>query len=100
MMVVKPNKNHVDKLYLYYFLSRANLQVCISGATQPQITRKDLSPFLTTLPPIFEQKKIVVILKTTQKEVYLLQQLVGKIRTQKRGLMQKLLTVCWRIKNE
>ena len=44
-----------------------------------------------------EQKSIAHILNTAQKEINLLKALVQKYRTQKRGLMQKLLTGIWRV---
>ena len=50
------------------------------------------------LPPLAEQKKIVNVLDTTQKEIDLLKRFVKQYRTQKRGLMHKLLTGKWRIK--
>ena len=50
------------------------------------------------LPPLEEQKQIAKTLSTAQQEINLLKQLTEKYKTQKRGLMQKLLTGEWRVK--
>jgi len=52
------------------------------------------------VPPLEEQKQIAETLSTAQQEIDLLKQLTEKYKTQKRGLMQKLLTGEWRIKPE
>ena len=52
------------------------------------------------LPPLEEQKQIAETLSTAQQEINLLKQLAEKYKTQKRGLMQKLLTGEWRIKGK
>lgn len=47
-----------------------------------------------------EQERIAETLNTAQQEIDLLKQFIEKYKTQKRGLMQKLLTGTWRIKPE
>lgn len=49
---------------------------------------------------ISEQKEIAKILSNAQHEIDLLKQLAEKYKTQKRGLMQKMLTGEWRVKPE
>lgn len=51
-----------------------------------------------SLPLLEEQKQISETLSTAQQEIDLLKQLADKYKTQKRGLMQKLLTGEWRVK--
>ena len=53
-------------------------------------------PFL--LPPIEEQRAITKTLETAEAEIALLQQRVEKLKQQKRGLMQQLLTGKTRVK--
>ena len=50
------------------------------------------------LPSLPEQQKISELLETSQKEMSALTLLAEKYKSQKRGLMQKLLTGQWRIK--
>jgi type I restriction enzyme S subunit len=52
------------------------------------------------LPSIEEQKQIAEALSDAQQEIDLLKQLTEKYKTQKRGLMQKMLTGEWRVKPE
>lgn len=48
------------------------------------------------LPPLQEQKRIADILDTSRQEITLLFKQLEALKTQKRGLMQKLLTGQWR----
>ena len=68
-------------------------------SAQPGANAKDFANFRIFLPTFPEQKRIANILDTAKEEVEFLNQLAEQYRTQKRGLMQKLLTGKWRIKN-
>jgi type I restriction enzyme S subunit len=52
------------------------------------------------LPQIQKQKEIAELLGAAEKEINLLKKLADQYRTQKRGLMQKLLSGEWHIKNK
>jgi type I restriction enzyme S subunit len=52
------------------------------------------------LPDLETQKNIGEYLGEIDKEIDLLKQLADKYKTQKRGLMQKMLTGEWRVKPE
>lgn len=52
------------------------------------------------LPSFEEQQQIAETLSICQHEIDLLKQLADKYKTQKRGLMQKMLTGEWRVKPE
>lgn len=52
------------------------------------------------LPSIDEQEQIAETLSSAQHEIDLLKQLAEKYKTQKRGLMQKMLTGEWRVKSD
>ena len=52
------------------------------------------------LPSLEKQKQIAETLSTAQQEIDLLKHLAEKYKTQKQGLMQKLLTGEWRVKPE
>ena len=56
----EPGK-HLDKRYLYYFLStrvEENLRIS-AGAAQPNLSTEQIKGFVIPLPPINEQKRIV-----------------------------------------
>lgn len=62
-MVIKPVNPMVDISYLrYFFMQPEVLASVITGAAQPQITRKSLLPVKVPVPPLDEQKRIVAIL--------------------------------------
>ena len=60
----------------------------------------DFSLINCLLPPLKEQQQIAETLSVYQKKIDLLKQLAEKYKTQKRGLMQKLLTGKWQVKPE
>ena len=68
------------------------------GAVRANIGQKDLSKIPMVIPPVNDQKVIASLLNKSQGEIDLLKQLTEQYRTQKRGLMQKLLTGTWRVK--
>ncbi|MCF7982454.1 MAG: restriction endonuclease subunit S [Pseudomonadales bacterium] len=66
----------------------------------PHISPNQIKDFPVILPPLPEQKAIAEALTTSQQEIDLLKHLADKYKTQKRGLMQKMLTGEWRVKPE
>lgn len=77
--------------------------VCQEGARSHgllNITKADFFGIKLFLPSQDQQKKIQSALNTAQNEIALLKQLAEKYKTQKRGLMQKMLTGEWRVKPE
>ena len=67
------------------------------GSTIQGITKKRLFDIEVALPSLPQQKQIVQALNIVEGEIGLLKQLVQQYRTQKRGLMQKLLVGKWRV---
>ncbi|SFM71969.1 type I restriction enzyme, S subunit [Nitrosomonas nitrosa] len=65
-----------------------------------QISIPDFLSIKIPVPPLEEQKEIAEALLICQHEIDLLKQLADKYKTQKRGLMQKMLTGEWRVKPE
>ena len=82
--------------YLYYILKVIKYNT--EGGTLQRLYNNILrsTPFLC--PPLPEQKKIAEILSKADEEIDLLNQELEKLKTQKKGLMQKLLTGAWRVK--
>lgn len=95
-------KETVDKKYLYLYLkmNEPKLMKLRVGSGLPNIQKKDVDNFLVAFPPLDEQQQIADTLSSAQHEIDLLKQLANKYKTQKRGLMQKMLTGQWRIKPE
>lgn len=101
LAILRPQK-HIFGPYLnfalhtprvrYQFSSQAN------GATRFGLTMSAYNIVELPLPSFEEQMVIAKILSAVQQEIDLLKQLAEKYKSQKRGLMQKLLTGQWRIK--
>ncbi|MCK5062260.1 restriction endonuclease subunit S [Candidatus Parcubacteria bacterium] len=91
-MVATPKNNKIDKMYLYYLLNLTNLNNIITGLAQPQITRKDLSPFKLIIPKLNEQTAIAKILTTADKEIETLEKKKNNIEEQKKFLLNNLVT--------
>jgi type I restriction enzyme S subunit len=102
---LKPNAPCESDFLLHLFESgvanRELRAVCQEGARSHgllNITKSDFFGIKLYLPAQEQQKKIQSALNTAQEEIDLLKQLSDKYKTQKRGLMQKMLTGEWRIK--
>jgi type I restriction enzyme, S subunit len=100
-------KNVVSDFFEYYFIAdyhaRELKRYITSGARSDgllNLNKKDFFKVMVPYPSPDEQKNIAEILSTFQQEINLLKQLADKYKTQKRGLMQKLLTGEWRVKPE
>lgn len=95
-------KTNTDKNYLYFYLSmnKPELMKLRVGSGLPNIQKKDIEKFIVVLPSLDEQQRIADTLSSVYKEIGLLKQLADKYKTQKRGLMQKMLTGEWRVKSE
>ena len=61
---------------------------------------EEINKFLIPYPPIKEQKYIVQVLSEINQEIIKTQLQLKKLKKQKRGLMQKLLTGEWRVNTE
>lgn len=64
-MVIKPKSQIIAKPFLKYQLIGLDFSKVITGAAQPQITRKTLSPTIIGFPPLSEQQRIVTYLDST-----------------------------------
>jgi type I restriction enzyme S subunit len=95
-------KKNIDKHYLYFYLKMKEPKIMKLrvGSGLPNIQKKDVGKFKVALPSLTEQQQIAQSLSSTRREIDLLKQLVKKFKTQKLGLMQKMLTGKWRIKPE
>lgn len=68
-----------------------------NGATRFGLTRGDIDDIELPLPPIKEQQKIMAALRQCDHEKELTEQRIKHLQSQKRGLMQKLLSGTWRV---
>lgn len=92
----------VDLDFFYHFLKHNEKQIMRLrvGSGLPNIQRKDIENIHISFPNKAEQQQISGILNAAFEEIDILKQLAEKYKTQKRGLMQKILTGEWWVKSE
>ena len=98
------DKAKLDPRYLFYFFSRKDYYLRIGhimdGTGQRELSDKQIMKLPVSIPNLEKQKEVVALLDTAQQEINLLKKLADQYRTQKRGLMQKLPSGEWHIKNK
>jgi type I restriction enzyme, S subunit len=102
--VFQADTSQVDDGYLYKLLKTEKLRQLFAANTNASVDRrgslrwKEFAHIHIPLPPLEEQREINSLLDEVKREITLLRDKVKALKTQKRGLMQKLLTGQWRIK--
>lgn len=101
--VLRPQIDINTEFYRHFFKTyifiEKYLNLAVIGIRDgKQISIPDFMSIKIPIPPLPEQKQIAEMLSMIQQEINLLKQLTEKYKTQKRGLMQKLLTGEWRVK--
>ncbi len=88
-----------DHRFLFFYLKSHEPKIMRLrvGSGLPNIQKSDMERFPIKHPSLKEQRKIAELLSVAQQEIDLLKKLSEKYKTQKRGLMQKLLTGQWRV---
>jgi type I restriction enzyme S subunit len=105
-VVFEASKEKVHSPYLYKLLKTDIYQHIFQVSTSSSVDRRgslrwgEFSKIKVLVPSLAEQQEISGTLSSFQHEIDLLKRLADKYKTQKRGLMQKLLTGTWRIKPE
>lgn len=104
LLRVRPKRYDVYSSYLNYFFHtrkfRHHMKSIAVGGTMPSINTNILSNIIVPIPSMDEQKAIASLLETWDTAIEKTKALAEQYRTQKRGLMQKLLTGKWRIQLE
>lgn len=92
----------IDTNFLYHSLKchEKRIMRLRVGSGLPNIQRKDVENIHVSFPSIPEQQQIAETLNTASHEIDLLNNLTDVYHSQKRGLMQKLLTGSWRVDSE
>jgi type I restriction enzyme, S subunit len=92
----------IKRDFLYQFLKFNELQIMKLrvGSGLPNVQKGDVENFSVKHPSFEEQTAIAQVLQTADKEISLLKAKAEKLREQKKGLMQVLLTGKVRLKNK
>ncbi|RNL59523.1 restriction endonuclease subunit S [Zhongshania marina] len=95
------NQQKLIPEYLFFHFSRKNYYLRVGhimdGTGQKELSDKQIMKLPISAPSIKVQQDIVLKLSSAKEEIKLLQTLLDKYRSQKRGLMQKLLTGEWQM---
>jgi type I restriction enzyme, S subunit len=86
--------NHLRRTRLW----ASHFEVAGSGGVRIRIYYDDLAAFAFPLPPLAEQRRLLAALDAGVAEIETMEHYLAALKTQKRGLMQKLLTGQWRVK--
>ena len=98
---LKADSNYLTDLFEAGILNRQLRGICQAGARSHgllNVTKSDFFSVKIPLPSIERQREIAEKLDLARSEIALLKELSEKHQTQKRGLMQKLLTGQWRVR--
>jgi type I restriction enzyme S subunit len=72
-------KAYISTRFTYYLIKSIDYSSVITGTAQPQITITNLSPYLVSLPPLAEQKRIVAKLDAVFAKIETNKQRLEKI---------------------
>jgi type I restriction enzyme S subunit len=81
-----------DPRFCFLWLDWIDFTSHNSGGAQPSLNRNFIYPIPLPIPPLPEQRKIADILSTWDQAIEKTEALLANARTQKRALMQQLLT--------
>lgn len=97
------NSSKIDVNYLYYYLNSPKIKKEIDAinvqAAQANLSLENINNLTIEFPDLKEQLVISTILKSMDDEIKLLKLELELIKSQKKGLMQQLLTGIVRVKN-
>ena len=96
--VFKTDKDVIDDIFLFAVLKSHHLTYLYQSMMEGSINRRgglrwdSFSTIKIDLPPLNEQKAFSAFLKDADKEIELANEKLASLQSQKRGLMQQLLT--------
>ena len=93
----------VDHGFLYKLLKTEAMRRVFESSTHGSVARRgslrwpEFAKLKIAVPPLPEQTAIATLLDVASKEIELVSAEIAQLRTQKRALMQKLLSGAWRL---
>lgn len=85
-------RGEMDATFLTAWLVEVDYRPFNTGSTQPKLNKAVCQTIPVLVPPLPEQQKIAEILSTWDRAIQTTEALLANARTQKRALMQSLLT--------
>ena len=101
-VVFELNEQKVNSDYFLHWLesheAKQRIRKSTQGSVRETVSFTAFGAISIPFPSLDKQNSIVCILNTAQQEINLIKKQLDAYRRQKRGLMQKLLTGQWRVK--
>jgi len=82
----------IDVRWIYYMLGYMQLERFNEGSTLPSLSRSTLQGIPIRIPSIEEQERIAEVLLNSDEGISIFEEIAARLKTQKKGLMQRLLT--------
>jgi type I restriction enzyme S subunit len=101
--VFEPDAAIINHQFLYMLLKTEAMRRVFEATTHSSVDRRgslrwpEFAKLKINIPPMPEQERIVEVLTTASGAVDLAKQQLDELKTQKRALMQKLLSGEWRL---
>ncbi|MES2878785.1 MAG: restriction endonuclease subunit S [Pseudomonadota bacterium] len=101
--VFEPNAEVINHQFLYMLLKTEAMRRVFEATTHSSVDRRgslrwpEFAKLKISIPPMPEQERIVAVLETASAAVDLARRQLDELKTQKRALMQKLLSGEWRL---
>ena len=86
------SKYNVEFIFYWLQLNQSLIFSLQTGGAQPHIHPSDLNPLDISLPIIEDQDQIAIIFRDLQSDINILETKLNKLKHQKQGMMQALLT--------
>jgi type I restriction enzyme S subunit len=81
-----------NRKFIYYLLCTVDFKILSDKTGVPGVNRNDAHRLIVKLPSLLEQQKIATVLSAADREIDTHQRQLDALKTQKKGLMQQLLT--------
>ena len=100
--VFEPDAEVINHQFLFMLLKTEAMRRVFEATTHSSVDRRgslrwpEFAKLKIRIPPMQEQEQIVAVLETASSSVELANQQLAEFKTQKRALMQKLLSGEWR----
>jgi type I restriction enzyme S subunit len=94
VLVIRITPNILDGIFLSYYISqnREKIMKLVSGSTVYHLYGSDMKDFEVCFPDITTQQNIIRVISDLDSEINILEMKYKKLKHQKQGMMQALLT--------
>ena len=81
----------IDTDWLYYILVSLNLNKYATGVAQPGLSVKNILPVLIPVPPLSEQRQLVIKIQELETKITQAQNSIDKAQNKKEAILKEFL---------